>query len=183
MMLMTVPSSLLTKLRTCGYCGTIHTLDGTVFMKNCSACKMRSYCSVECQKLDWPEHKKHCKKLALKRKDRDFINSVILTEELPEGYGPPPEGSVALTIFLKETDDIENRPELFGEWKWLSYDHIEFMKNFELLSSKIIPEEGLQSYVELHSPFFKDQIKKNKFIVLIYAEDLAYTVFYILKDR
>ncbi|XP_068710703.1 ankyrin repeat and MYND domain-containing protein 2-like isoform X2 [Montipora foliosa] len=33
-------------------------------VKKCSACKMVGYCSVRCQKLHWPTHKKFCKELA-----------------------------------------------------------------------------------------------------------------------
>lgn len=30
-------------------------------VKKCSRCKIAFYCSRECQKEDWSEHKKHCK--------------------------------------------------------------------------------------------------------------------------
>lgn len=30
-------------------------------MERCSACKVAHYCTVECQRKDWPEHKKICK--------------------------------------------------------------------------------------------------------------------------
>lgn len=26
----------------------------------CSLCSSRKYCSTDCQKLDWPDHKQHC---------------------------------------------------------------------------------------------------------------------------
>ena len=29
-------------------------------LKQCSKCHNASYCSIECQRLDWPEHKTHC---------------------------------------------------------------------------------------------------------------------------
>ena len=31
-------------------------------MQKCSVCKSARYCSVECQRADWPSHKKCCKK-------------------------------------------------------------------------------------------------------------------------
>lgn len=29
--------------------------------KQCTRCKVRRYCSIECQRADWPAHKPHCK--------------------------------------------------------------------------------------------------------------------------
>lgn len=41
----------------CSTCGEI-----SENLKQCSACKSISYCSIECQKKDWLEHKKICNK-------------------------------------------------------------------------------------------------------------------------
>ena len=40
----------------CGYCSR-----GWVVLKSCSGCLDVSYCSTECQKKDWKEHKTKCK--------------------------------------------------------------------------------------------------------------------------
>lgn len=40
----------------CGFC-----LDGTKSRKKCGRCKAKYYCSLECQRKDWGEHKKECK--------------------------------------------------------------------------------------------------------------------------
>uniref|UniRef100_A0A7S2MWX3 MYND-type domain-containing protein n=1 Tax=Helicotheca tamesis TaxID=374047 RepID=A0A7S2MWX3_9STRA len=42
-------------------------------LKACSRCKVAMYCSAECQRLDWPKHKKHCAILAAERKDKKKI--------------------------------------------------------------------------------------------------------------
>jgi hypothetical protein len=43
-----------------GICAVCHE-DGP---KNCSKCKKISYCSIACQRKDWPEHKLVCGKQA-----------------------------------------------------------------------------------------------------------------------
>lgn len=42
--------------KSCDECGK------TGHLRLCSACRTVSYCSVECQKKDWPVHKTSCKK-------------------------------------------------------------------------------------------------------------------------
>ena len=37
-------------------------------LKPCSACHTVAYCDVNCQKEDWPSHKKVCKKTSNKAK-------------------------------------------------------------------------------------------------------------------
>ncbi|KAK2150640.1 hypothetical protein LSH36_397g02007 [Paralvinella palmiformis] len=39
--------------------------------KKCSACKSVFYCNVKCQKLDWTNHKKFCKRLQEERKEME----------------------------------------------------------------------------------------------------------------
>jgi len=46
--------------KTCQVC-LIQTADNA--MKKCSRCEVACYCSVECQRLDWPEHKHTCNTL------------------------------------------------------------------------------------------------------------------------
>mmetsp|Transcript_23956 Transcript_23956/g.30162 ORF Transcript_23956/g.30162 Transcript_23956/m.30162 type:complete len:108 (-) Transcript_23956:271-594(-) len=33
-------------------------------LMKCGGCRVVKYCSPECQKMDWKNHKKHCQKLA-----------------------------------------------------------------------------------------------------------------------
>jgi hypothetical protein len=45
-------------------------------MMLCSGCKTVSYCSKECQSLDWKRHKKDCKELNALRKDEGGLNEL-----------------------------------------------------------------------------------------------------------
>ena len=43
----------------CGSCG-LEKADGDADLLVCGKCKKRCYCSTECQKSHWNEHKKDC---------------------------------------------------------------------------------------------------------------------------
>src|SRR6056300_1334825 len=53
--------------KVCANCGKAEVDD--VKLKNCTACKLVKYCSVECQKNHWKQHKKACKKRAAEIRD------------------------------------------------------------------------------------------------------------------
>jgi hypothetical protein len=46
-------------------------------LQRCSKCLVVSYCSKECQRKDWPNHKKVCKNLAIFRKDKEQLKKVL----------------------------------------------------------------------------------------------------------
>lgn len=46
-------------------------------LKLCSDCRVVKYCSRECQKKDWKNHKTMCKALAVSRKDTQKLQEVI----------------------------------------------------------------------------------------------------------
>jgi hypothetical protein len=50
------------QLELCGKCGR-----EAEKMQKCSVCKLVRYCSRECQRQDWKEHKKSCKKAAARK--------------------------------------------------------------------------------------------------------------------
>ncbi len=45
----------------CGKCGSERSVNQDLY-KHCSACKAVVYCSKDCQKQDWPNHKLNCQK-------------------------------------------------------------------------------------------------------------------------
>jgi hypothetical protein len=48
--------------RVCGACSTTPDKNKGKFNK-CAACQAMYYCSVECQRVDWPKHKGECKQM------------------------------------------------------------------------------------------------------------------------
>lgn len=52
----------------CFHCGTSQAKNGKALLK-CSRCKFSQYCSSECQKADWKEHKRICGQLKVLNSD------------------------------------------------------------------------------------------------------------------
>jgi hypothetical protein len=50
-----------TELRICSKCGKTEDEPGMTAFKRCARCKTQYYCSPECQRSDWPKHKKGCR--------------------------------------------------------------------------------------------------------------------------
>ncbi|VDK51657.1 unnamed protein product [Anisakis simplex] len=64
----------------CAVCGVSHA------RKRCKACKL-GYCSVECQKFDWPFHKRCCSAMAkiLEEEEANRASSIQYIEDIPIG--------------------------------------------------------------------------------------------------
>ncbi len=60
-----------TTMMCCASCGKAAADDIT--LKFCTACKLVKYCSVECQKIHRPQHKKACKKRAAEIRDDNLF--------------------------------------------------------------------------------------------------------------
>ncbi|KAL7552208.1 hypothetical protein ACHAWF_015426 [Thalassiosira exigua] len=63
----------------CGRCEYCHGKRELSQLKLCGGCGITHYCSVECQKAEWPTHKDHCKELetSMSIKQFDFIRKVL----------------------------------------------------------------------------------------------------------
>ena len=57
----------------CAKCGK-----GGAGLKMCKSCKHIKYCSVMCQRLNWPSHKKECKQCAAKLHDESLFKQMIV---------------------------------------------------------------------------------------------------------
>ncbi|KAI0807509.1 hypothetical protein C8Q74DRAFT_1227877 [Fomes fomentarius] len=57
------PNAIYPLAGSCACCERDETVNLGTALKKCSGCKLTRYCSVECQKKDWPRHKVTCSKI------------------------------------------------------------------------------------------------------------------------
>ena len=68
----------------CANCGKHG--NGTVKLKNCTACRLVKYCGVDCQRAHRKQHKKACKQREAELKDEQLYSQGL---ERPEGHFCP----------------------------------------------------------------------------------------------
>lgn len=59
----------------------------------CAGCNVMTYCSVDCQRNDWPRHSKECQKLNLERQQREWKAQEKAQDDESEEYSGSDEGS------------------------------------------------------------------------------------------
>eukprot|EP00729_Bicosta_minor_P024496 gene24496-biopygen26450 len=82
----------------------------------CGGCSQQSYCSKECQKMDWKEHKKFCKKLQEVHRASQIPQQSEDAVVQRGGEGGGGGGAAAAagggrssnTVAIDEEDEIEN---------------------------------------------------------------------------
>ncbi|XP_067932265.1 ubiquitin carboxyl-terminal hydrolase 19-like [Watersipora subatra] len=71
-------------------------------LRKCSHCQTIEYCSRECQKADWPEHKKACSKPSLKAVGQPFIVSLRTSEITYEALYSTLESYASLSTDIRQ---------------------------------------------------------------------------------
>jgi hypothetical protein len=74
----------------------------------CGECKTVPYCSIDCQKKDYPKHKSFCKTIKQLRADDDDIRS----HEIPPLTLPPSAISISNIRDENSSCDDDDIPEL-----------------------------------------------------------------------
>ncbi|KDR69435.1 hypothetical protein GALMADRAFT_160447 [Galerina marginata CBS 339.88] len=120
----------------CSHCGKPPS-DDERFSK-CARCKAMVYCSRQCQKKDWPDHKSSCTQA---EKQRDFVIKCMLrisdSKEFKDSLG------LALAEEFYETLRVEHNTKKM----WVAAAHVCLLprddKDFDELESPDIPMESL----------------------------------------
>jgi TPR repeat protein len=79
----------------CAECG-----EGGAGLKTCKSCKDVKYCSVTCQRLNWPRHKKECKQRAAKLHDESLFKQPPPKDDCPICFLPMPFAYADMASFF-----------------------------------------------------------------------------------
>lgn len=73
----------------CDECGKKEEVDG-VHLKACKSCMLVKYCNADCQRNNWPKHKKACKERATEIRDEALFRDPPDKEDCPICFLPMP---------------------------------------------------------------------------------------------
>ena len=79
----------------CAECG-----EGGAGLKTCTSCKDVKYCSVTCQRLNWPSHKKECKQRTAKLHDESLFTQAPPKNDCPICFLPMPFACNEVAVFF-----------------------------------------------------------------------------------
>uniref|UniRef100_A0A0G4IDB8 phytol kinase n=1 Tax=Chromera velia CCMP2878 TaxID=1169474 RepID=A0A0G4IDB8_9ALVE len=92
----------------CDHCERFESLDNR--FKFCSRCERVRYCSIDCQRAAWPQHKKQCKRLAERGKGAAVIEESAREEMGGGAASSSAEGPQSFTIG-EESEESESESE------------------------------------------------------------------------
>lgn len=182
------------EIKTCWNCDCTDASEKLLF---CGGCSAVYYCSVECQRRNWPLHRRLCKIMQkhaqLYNKIENFVDS-LTSNDIPKlgvCYILQIRNSfkfsmlidmrlnlatAPLTIKCSEGDSYTTNKDVYS---LVIYDSVnKFIDNYSLILYKLGAAEKAMTSEQV----FEEQVKQGKLILVVYAKDLGhYSTFIVDK--
>ena len=119
---------------------------GEAWRNKCGGCKVARYCSENCQKQDWQQHKNLCDKLAAFEKLSQKIPLPSSKLQIFQEFADETHGSLA-------TADVTG-PGMQGMYRFMRWTKEIILKQFESHGCTTWPRMKLVHYLQMHHEVF-----------------------------